>query len=394
MIRFFRVCKGMGNGLKTSSFTKDFNEIGIRNMLQRLFKDRLLIVLVVLVVIIRIFSLNEAWVESCYTYGFYPVISKVLRFITGWIPFSIGDLLYVAAFIWLLTKVWKVIALARRKELKSYLSWQLFSKYLKLILLVYCIFNLFWGLNYYRQGIATQLGLDVKPYGKTELVELTCILQQQLNRYADQIDSIERDKLNNNRLLFNRADSVYRQTVNSYSFLSYPPPSQKPSMFSSIGHYFGFTGYYNPFTGEAQLKTTVPVFLKPFIICHEMGHQLGYAKENEANFISYLSCKSSTDVDFKYSVYFDLYRYALNNLVSIDPWQALAISKGVHQRVKTDMRTLRAYFQRTKNPVEPLMNKAYDQYLKMNNQPKGFQTYNEVVAWLIAYQKKFGSEAI
>jgi len=384
----------MGNGLKTSSFTKDFNEIGIRNMLQRLFKDRLLIVLVVLVVIIRIFSLNEAWVESCYTYGFYPVISKVLRFITGWIPFSIGDLLYVAAFIWLLTKVWKVIALARRKELKSYLSWQLFSKYLKLILLVYCIFNLFWGLNYYRQGIATQLGLDVKPYGKTELVELTCILQQQLNRYADQIDSIERDKLNNNRLLFNRADSVYRQTVNSYSFLSYPPPSQKPSMFSSIGHYFGFTGYYNPFTGEAQLKTTVPVFLKPFIICHEMGHQLGYAKENEANFISYLSCKSSTDVDFKYSVYFDLYRYALNNLVSIDPWQALAISKGVHQRVKTDMRTLRAYFQRTKNPVEPLMNKAYDQYLKMNNQPKGFQTYNEVVAWLIAYQKKFGSEAI
>ncbi|MER3465088.1 MAG: DUF3810 domain-containing protein, partial [Chitinophagaceae bacterium] len=296
----------MGNGLKTSSFTKDFNEIGIRNMLQRLFKDRLLIVLVVLVVIIRIFSLNEAWVESCYTYGFYPVISKVLRFITGWIPFSIGDLLYVAAFIWLLTKVWKVIALARRKELKSYLSWQLFSKYLKLILLVYCIFNLFWGLNYYRQGIATQLGLDVKPYGKTELVELTCILQQQLNRYADQIDSIERDKLNNNRLLFNRADSVYRQTVNSYSFLSYPPPSQKPSMFSSIGHYFGFTGYYNPFTGEAQLKTTVPVFLKPFIICHEMGHQLGYAKENEANFISYLSCKSSTDVDFKYSVYFDL----------------------------------------------------------------------------------------
>lgn len=384
----------MGNWLKTSSFTKDFNEIGIRNMLQRLFKDRLLIVLVVLVVIIRIFSLNEAWVESCYTYGFYPVISKVLRFITGWIPFSIGDLLYVAAFIWLLTKVWKVIALARRKELESYLSWQLFSKYLKLILLVYCIFNLFWGLNYYRQGIATQLGLDVKPYGKTELVELTCILQQQLNRYADQIDSIERDKLNNNRLLFNRADSVYRQTVNSYSFLSYPPPSQKPSIFSSIGHYFGFTGYYNPFTGEAQLKTTVPVFLKPFIICHEMGHQLGYAKENEANFISYLSCKSSTDVDFKYSVYFDLYRYALNNLVSIDPWQALAISKGVHQRVKTDMRTLRAYFQRTKNPVEPLMNKAYDQYLKMNNQPKGFQTYNEVVAWLIAYQKKFGSEAI
>jgi hypothetical protein len=36
----------------------------------------------------------------------------------------------------------------------------------------------------------------------------------------------------------------------------------------------------------------------------------------------------------------------------------------------------------------------YDGFLKMNNQPKGKETYNEVVAWLIAYMKRYGEEAI
>lgn len=362
-------------------------------MFQRFFKDRLLVALVVLVVVIRLFSLNENGVEHYYTYGFYPIVSGSLRAIFGWIPFSIGDLLYMAAIIYVLVKTGKVVGLIRKKEFRQHVSTALFLKYLKMVLTVYVVFSLFWGLNYNRQGIAHQLGLRVSTYSKEELVDLTCALQERLNFYADREDSLTRIRLDSNPVLFSEAVNVYEQTVKHWSFLAYRFSSQKPSMFSSIGQYIGFTGYYNPFTGEAQVKTSVPVFTKPFIICHEIGHQLGYAKENEANFVSYLACKSSGNVDFLYSVYFDMYRYALNDLMRRDFYQAYAISRGIHQRVQNDMRTLRAYFQRTKNPIEPLANKFYDQYLKLNNQPKGFQTYNEVVAWLIAYKKKFGTEA-
>ncbi len=69
-------------------------------------------------------------------------------------------------------------------------------------------------------------------------------------------------------------------------------------MYSYLGNYLGFTGYYNPFTGEAQVNTTVPLFVQPFTTCHEIGHQLGYAKENEANFAGYLAAKSSPDAGF------------------------------------------------------------------------------------------------
>ena len=36
----------------------------------------------------------------------------------------------------------------------------------------------------------------------------------------------------------------------------------------------GFLGYYNPFTGEAQVNTKVPQFVIPFTICHEMAINL------------------------------------------------------------------------------------------------------------------------
>ncbi len=53
----------------------------------------------------------------------------------------------------------------------------------------------------------------------------------------------------------------------------------------------GVTGYLNPFTNEAQVNTTVPAFLQPFMTCHEIAHQLGFAPEEDANFVWIPSCQ-------------------------------------------------------------------------------------------------------
>ena len=52
------------------------------------------------------------------------------------------------------------------------------------------------------------------------------------------------------------------------------------------------------------------------------------------------------------------------------------------------------FYRKYENPVEPLITWSYGHFLKANNQPAGKQTYNEVVAWLIAYYKKFGVDAL
>ena len=58
--------------------------------------------------------------------------------------------------------------------------------------------------------------------------------------------------------------------------------------------------------------------------------------------------------------------------------------------VKKDRAAIRAFFNKRKNRISPIASNLYDQYLKLNKQTSGINSYNEVVGWLIAYQKKYG----
>src|SRR6185436_11162142 len=103
------------------------------------------------------------------------------------------------------------------------------------------------------------------------------------------------------------------------------------------GHYFGFSGYLNPFTGESQMNTAEPVFNKPFVIGHEIAHQLGYGKENEASFVSYLASKNSDNNDFRYSVYYELFFNAfIECTMTKDTARTNAMRRSLHSRARID----------------------------------------------------------
>lgn len=364
-------------------------------MLKTLFRDKWLVSLLLLTLFLRLFSQKESWVEQYYATGIYPSIAATLRTVFGWIPLSVGDMLYLLAFVWVVRKTWKLVMVLRQRRTREYLSWVLLRRYLKLSLLVYLVFSVFWGLNYFRQGIDAQLGLEIEDYSVQDLFSLTVLLQQRLNQYAEKLDSVQRLRYNHHSFLLRKGAAAYTAAQRQYPFLAYSPSSVKPSLYTPLGHLFGFTGYYNPFTAEAQLKTNIPVFLKPFVVAHEIAHQVGYARENEASFVAWLACRASGDLNFLYSAYFELYRDALYACRQT-PNRELTetIRKNVHPRVRQDIIALQQYLLRNRNFVEPLMSDAYDRYLKLNNQPRGKATYNEVVAYVMAYMKKFGRQGI
>ncbi len=364
-------------------------------MLKTLLRDRLLLVLLVLCILVKLFSLRADWVERYYTHGFYPYFSSTLRFLLGWIPVSVGDLLYVGAFIYLVVKTWKYLRILAKRQVKEYLSWVLLRKFVRLVLWIYLVFNISWGLNYNRQGIARQLQLDVKRYDKKELFELTSLLQQKLNESAALVDTVKRTEWQQNAKLFRQGKRDFDLAARQYPFLDYHIPSIKASLFSSVGHYFGFSGYFNPFSGEAHLNTAEPVFVKPFVLNHEIAHQLGYGKENEASFVSFLAGKNSDQVDFRYSLYYELYFNAFREVViTRDSIAIRSYSKNLHPRAQRDRAAEISFRSKRKNRMQPLVTDFYDGYLKMNDQPGGITTYNEVTSWLIAYMKKYGAEAL
>jgi len=343
--------------------------------------------------IIRIWAFFPGAVERLYSNGLYPVISGGQRLLLGWIPFSIGDLFYTVAGMYLLVMLGRSIrTIARKKAGRAY-WWRAFQGLVFWCGWIYVSFNALWGLNYNRLGVARQMHLAMKPYSNEELKTVVQIIIQRLHE-TDTAALHTRERFTKKSALFGEARLSYQSAGQRYPFLHYRLASVKPSLFSYLGDYLGFTGYYNPFSGEAQVNTTVPVFVQPFTTCHEMGHQLGYAKENEANFAGYLSAKSSADTAFLYSMYFDLYVYGMRELYRRDSISASNIKKQVPVQVKKDFADLRAFYDRYRNPFEPLITGMYGQYLRANQQPSGMQSYNEVVAFLIAYGKKYGWDAL
>ncbi len=349
----------------------------------------LIFILFVIALTIRLFSLDADRVEAHYSLGFYPLVSLGLRHLFGWLPFSVGDLLYSFIIFWMIVWTFKVIKrVSKPTQFKASIVPGLLRTTV-VFLAVYIVFNVLWGMNYNRRGISSQLGLVMEQYSVDELKNLNEVLLQKANTSNALLRS-EAPSPMSRKQLFDCSQEAYIELNKQYAFLNYQPASIKRSMWGWLGNYVGFLGYYNPFTGEAQVNTTVPAFLQPYTSCHEIAHQLGYAKENEANFVGYLAAASSKDASFKYSVYLDLFLYANRNLYQTDSTAAKGYAKALLPAVKADLKEWRDFNNRHKNPVEPLIRWAYGKYLESNEQPSGLLSYDEVTGFLIAYQKKFG----
>ena len=358
-----------------------------------LMKNRRLLIftgiLLVLALLIRLYSSGSIRVENGYSTGIYPYIASFLRHLLGWLPFSLGDILYGIFVGWILWKLIKGIRALFKKKVtrQSFIHGSL--KLLAVFLCLYVFFNFLWGINYNRKGIAAQLQLSMDKYSLNDLKDLNGLLVQKVN---DAKSSLVRrqEAYPTNGQLFKKVQEAYASVDSLYPFLQYHTISIKSSLWGWLGNYTGFTGYYNPFTGEAQVNTTIPKFIQPYTTCHEVAHQLGYAKEMEANFVGYLAASASTDTLFHYSVYLDLFIYSNRNLFRSDSVAAKIFAQQLIPAVRTDLQEWRDFNRRHRNPIEPMIRWLYGKYLESNEQPQGVLSYDEVTGFLIAYYKKFG----
>ena len=352
-------------------------------------KWAILSILLTAAVFIHLFSSNSVLVEKYFATGLYPYVSVFLKYLFGWLPFSLGDLLYGLVIVTVIIKLARFAGLLYQKKITTdVLKTSLFKGTL-LVLKLYILFNLLWGINYNRMGIASQLGIELEKYTPQQLITIDSVLLQKVNE--SKLAVLRKGIFfNSAKAMFAQANIAYRLAAATHPFMRYNPVSIKPSLWGWLGNYMGFIGYYNPFTGEAQLNTTVPAFLQPYTSCHEIAHQLGYAKENEANFTGYLAAAASPDTLFHYSVYLDLFLYAQRNLYAADSNAAKSLASKLIPEVKSDLKEWRDFNNRHKSPLEPVFKWLYGNYLKQNQQPSGMLSYDEVTGFLIAYYKKFG----
>ncbi|MFY9243982.1 MAG: DUF3810 domain-containing protein [Polaribacter sp.] len=337
------------------------------------------------IILIQIAAKNTTFIEEYYSNGLYPYISSFLRILIGWIPFSVGDILIaflVFTFIRFLFRLFKTKFT------------NLFPKmihFVAILSIIYFCFYLFWGLNYYREPLAKNLGYQQKDYTTEQLKNTTKQIIEKLNYYQYQItknDSLFAKNPYQQKEMYEMAVSGYKNLEKDFPHLKYQYKSVKSSLMSLLQSYNGTSGYLNPLTGEAQINDRVPKTGYPTTTCHEMAHQIGFAAENEANFVGFLAANYNDDIYFKYASYRMAFAYCISELRKRDPELSTELWKTVNKGISKDFNASYNFWKQYKNPFEPMVKKGYNAYLKANKQDKGVESYNYVVDLLISYFEK------
>ncbi|EAQ41444.1 DUF3810 domain-containing protein [Polaribacter sp. MED152] len=325
---------------------------------------------------------NPAVIEKYYSNGMYPYISILLRRLFGWIPYSVGDV-FLAIFVLLFLRS---LYLLIKTKFKNFLIKT--TNFVAFLSILYFCFYLFWGLNYYREPLAKNLGYQQKKYTTEQLQKSTEYIISQLNNYHLKItknDTIQVKSPYSTEDLYKISLKGYKNLENDFPQLKYKVPSIKSSLMSTLQSYNGTSGYLNPLTGEAQVNDRISKTSFPTTACHEIAHQIGFAAENEANFVGFLAANYNDDIYFKYASYRMAFGYSISEIRKRNPELSAQLWRTVNKGVIKDFNASYGFWQQYKNPFEPLLKKGYNAYLKANKQAKGTDSYNYVVDLLISY---------
>ncbi len=340
--------------------------------------------LVIQVILMRWVESHPQFVESYYSNGIYPYISSFFRILLGWIPFSIGDLLifffiaYSLRFIYILFKTRFKNFVGKLVGIIAFCS------------VIYFCFYLFWGLNYYREPLSKNLGYQKSKYSNEELYQLSTLFIERLNDIQVQITGSDSTKVENpysQSEMYQMARQGYDSLALTYPQFTYKYGTAKNSLMSLVQSYNGTSGYLNPLTGEAHVNKRIPKTSFPTTTCHEMAHQIGLAAENEANFVGFLAAVHNKDIYFQYAAYRMAVRYAIFELYRRDPERYKPVFSSLNLGIKKDFKHSNEFWNSFENPLEPLIKKGYNAYLKSNKQAKGVDSYNYVVDLFVQYFK-------
>jgi hypothetical protein len=355
------------------------------NHLKNKLRNGIALSLIPQIILVKWLAGYPEWVESNYSNGLYTWISKFFRSLFGWIPFSMGEIIYTL----LIVLVIRYIIRNRRKIRKKPAAF--LRDTIMVLAVFYFTFHIVWGLNYYRKPLAETLSIeenasyeDIKSLTE-KLVINTNKLQQQITGDSTAVVIVPYTR-----------NEIFEKTISSYSrldskmpFLEYQRPSIKKSMFSHMSSYMGIGGYLNPFTNEAQVNKKTPVFRFPVVAAHEIGHQVGYSAENETNFIGYLVTQKNEDIYFQYSASAYALAYCLSAVHRTDKKKFESLYAKVNEGVKENYRELQNFHEAYENPFEPIFKSVFSTFLKANNQTDGVKSYSRVVHLLVGYHEKY-----
>lgn len=327
-----------------------------------------------------------------YAVTIYPLITGSLGRFMGIFPFSVTELglyLLIVLFVVSLVRSW-------RRPLK------ILGRLLFGASLLFFLFTVNCGINYYRQPFSSLSGLTIQPSSSQELYDLCSWLVEQIQDSVRQLEDqaseengfsgqTSREPLPSYGKLLEygrQGQLAMRRLGEEFPVLAGFYPAPKPLLLSRILSVQQLCGVYSPFTVEANYNREMPLYNIPHTICHELSHLKGFMREDEANFIGYAACIHSEDLYFRYSGYLMGWVYTGNALAQADPEGFAALRSALPQAALTDLSYNNAYWDAFQGKVAEVSTRVNDTYLKLQDQQDGIQSYGRVVDLMLAYHRR------
>ena len=312
----------------------------------------------------------------------------LLGHLTGPLPFSLAEIL-----IFLMPVLIAVIGVFAWRHSDT---WRNMARYLfSVVSVVSLLFSLFvfsFGTGYHTSTLDRRLGLAAEAVSAEELKATALWLAGQVNTAAEGVTfgedgfsqmPYDLDTLNAHLL------DAYEGICNQYAFISSLHVGVKPVLASEAMSYTHITGVYTYFTGEANVNVYFPDYTLPYTAAHEMAHQRGIARENEANFVAFLVCTASGDPYVQYTAYLNLFEYVANALWQADREAYREAILTLAPEVIGDLRAYDLFFEQFRDSVAADISGAVnDTSLKVHGNKEGTASYGLVVDLAVAYFKE------
>lgn len=316
------------------------------------------------------------------------IVRGTLATITNLLPLSLAEI----GVICIPVILFFVIRITTQKYSSSWKNVGVFCLIMLSVLsLFFSLFVFSFGMGYHTSSLDKKLDLDKKAVSAAELASTAEWLIENVNagidnvEFADKSSSISPHSIREMNLLL--LDS-YDKLDDEYEFLPSLHSFVKPVMLSEPMTYTHISGVYTYFTGEANVNTNCPDYSMPYTAAHELAHQRGIAREDEANFIAFLVCTASDDSYIKYCGYMNLSEYVLNALYSADKDLWEVTYKKLDNRAIYEMIAYNNFYEPYRdNVIGEVSGAINDAYLQANG-TEGSVSYGLVVDLAVAYFHK------
>ncbi len=320
-------------------------------------------------------------VESLYSARIAPPFVWMLSRITGFVPFSITELIYVGYAAFLLRVTWVSVrnVISKQRSIENAVVCGA-TRLVRDAGIVVLLFYTMWGFNYARPNLETRVGWPAwSPGDVEELTRLATELVEEGNRAYLAIH--DTSDVGSPTTLPNGMGEVHAAIESSWarvvSRLDLPESmarrygKTKYIASSAIYARLGITGFYFPFTAEANVRWGLPALSFPQSsfpqsVAHEKAHQRGIASEDEASFLGFVAGALSDDSYVRYSSIMFAQRQLAAALARADRERWRGVARRRLPGVQRDLEHLSAYFRRFVGVGTTVGRSVNDRFLRAN----------------------------